>query len=192
MDRMLHLGTVVHATLWKLMLAAVFVFAGWPACAAPPRPQGSNLPKRIYEPYRYPIVSLIARTEGSGHVGRELSDPLSSRDNPLRVVAGKRVTLDARVENAHAVSYLSYQWRQRSGPAVQLLRDFHKTRETFTSTQFTAKKPGVILMECRVMVLDAHEIPTGVVIVKLIRVVVLPSPTPAIQTGPVTTNSRRR
>ncbi len=193
MDRMLRLGTVAQAVVWKLMLAAVFVFAGWTAGAAPPRPQGSNLPARADGSNQFPSVRLIARAEGSGQVGMGGSDPSWPRDDALRVPAGRRVTLAAQLGDARW--WVSYQWRQVSGPAVELQTDSARstpTRSPVTYAHFTPKKPGIIVVENRVMFLDAHKIPTGMVIVRRIGVRVLPSPSPAIQTGPVTPNSRRR
>ena len=193
MDRMLRLGTVAQAVVWKLMLVAVFVFAGWTACAAPPRPQGLNLPTRADGSNQFPGVSLTARAEGSNRVGMGGSDPSWPRDDALRVPVGRRVTLTAQVGDARWRGALSYQWRQLSGPAVQLQTDSaRQTRSLVTYAHFTPKKPGIIVVENRVMFLDPHNIPTGVVIVRRIGVRVLPSPPPAIQTEPVTPHGRRR
>lgn len=192
MDRMLRLGTVAQA-VGKLMLASVFMLPSWTACAAPPRFQGLNLPTRAdgYKPT--PSMRLIALAEGSGQVGNQVPDFPSARDTTsLQVPVGRRVTLRATVDNASRAK-ISYRWRQQGGPTVQLRPEFSaRDPSPFTYTQLVPKKPGVILVECRAQFLDAHDIPTGVVIAKRIRVVVLPSPTPAIQTGPVTPNSRRR
>lgn len=159
MVRMLHLGTAAHAVVWKLMLAAVFVFASSSACAVP----------RLF-----PRLSLVAQADESSQVGRQVPDfPVARDTTTLRVPVGRRVTLTARVDDAGGAT-LSYQWRQLSGPTVQLLRAGDRTRSPSSYTQFTARKPGIIVVECRVQFLDAHNIPTGVVIVQRIGVRVLP------------------
>lgn len=100
MARMLHLGTAAHAVVWKLMLAAVFAFASWSVCAEPSRLQGVSLPARAKGSSQFPRLGLIARAEGSSQVGHQVPD-FPGLDVSLRVPVGRRVTLDARVEDAY-------------------------------------------------------------------------------------------
>jgi hypothetical protein len=72
---------------------------------------------------------------------------------------------------------LTYRWRQIAGPAVKWLTptEVGSTTSLTAAVRFRTTAPGVIAFQCRVVLLDANGIPTGIVIAKQIRIVAVRS-----------------
>lgn len=121
-----------------------------------------------------PSMHLTAQAEGINTVGHEIPDTPGPLTKPFQVPAGRRVMLASKVDlsSAPGNTQLSYNWRQLSGPAVEWRTppDSRSTAAPISRIEFRAKNPGVYRFDCRVMVLDATGVPTGVEIRKRIQV----------------------